>query len=349
MHYTRLGATGLTISRVGFGTMTVGRPMDERTSFDVLDLAVSRGVTLIDTANVYNAGLSEQIVGRWLRSRGNRERVTLASKVRYQVGDDPATEGLSPKVIVRELERSLKRLGTDHLDIYYLHQPDDDTPIEVTLQCLDALVGAGKIRCIGLSNFAAWQIVYAIETAKRHGWAQPLVVQYMHNLICRGVEQELIPMARAFDLGRCAYNPLAGGLLTGKYRPGMEAPENTRFAANQMYRRRYWDTRQREAAEQLRRLAQSSGRTPIELALRFFLDREDTHNVLVGATGAGQLDQCLAAAGARPLEAAERAACDALWQSLHGPVPRYQRVNSDAAELRPPPARPPRHGEAPPG
>lgn len=333
MKHTRLGATGLKVSRLGFGTMTLGKPVDERTSMDVLDCAVGHGVNVIDTANTYNAGLSEQIIGRWMRSRGNRDRIVLASKVRYQVGDDPQTAGLSPKVIVRELERSLERLGTDYLDIYYLHQPDDDTPIEVTLRCLDDLVASGRVRCLGLSNYAAWQVAQAFDAAMYRGWARPLVVQYMHNLVARAVEQELLPMARAFDIGQCAYNPLAGGLLTGKYGSTDEAPAGTRFADSGMYRRRYWHERQREAAARLCEVARAGGRTPVELALRFLLDRGDANTVLLGATRVEQLEQSLAAMEAAPLDARERNACDAVWASLHGPVPRYQRVNADAAEL----------------
>ncbi len=325
MKKIRFGASGIKVSPMAFGTMTVGDALDEAAAFDVLDLCVERGVNFIDTANTYNAGRSEEIVGRWLKARGGRDRIVLATKVRYPVGDDQTTAGLSPSVIMREIDASLRRLGTDYVDMYFLHQPDDDTPIEVTWRCLDALVAQGKVRCVGLSNFAAWQAVQAAEVGGGNGWVQPTVLQFMYNLIARGPETELLPMAHHYDFATCVYNPLAGGLLTGKHKRGEEAAAGSRLASNEQYRRRYWHPRQREAAERLAVIAAARGRTPVELALRFLLDTDDVDVVLLGATRREQLEQSLDAVEAAPLDADELEQCDSVWRELRGPIPTYNR------------------------
>lgn len=328
MERIRFGATGLKVSRFALGTMTLGDALDERASHELLDVATESGIDLIDTANAYNAGLTEEIVGRWLAARGQREQVVLVSKVRYPVGDDQSTAGLTPKVVVRELEATLRRLQTDYLDLYILHQPDDDTPIEVTLRCLDALVVAGKVRCIGLSNFAAWQVVEAIHIARQNGWARPLVCQFMYNAIARAADAELLPMTRAYDLGNMLYNPLAGGLLTGKHPLEGEAASGTRLESNDMYRRRYWNPRQRAAAWQLQQIAVAGGRTPVELALRFLLDLADATTILLGATRPEQLHESLRSLQAAPLSDEERRGCEDVWNTLRGPIPPYNRSNT---------------------
>jgi aryl-alcohol dehydrogenase-like predicted oxidoreductase len=320
----RFGRTGLKVAPLSFGTMTLGEPVDEKTSYELLDLALERGVNFLDCANMYNAGFTETVLGRWFASRGVRERVILSSKVRYRVGDDELSEGLSPATIERELHRSLERLKTDYLDIYFLHQPDYDTPIDVTWQCLDRLAREGKFRYVGLSNFAAWQIVEADHMARAAGWIRPTVVQTMYNLIARKAEDELLPMSAVYDLGTCNYNPLAGGLLTGKYGTASEA-ETGRLSHNETYRKRYFDDRQREAAARIADIAREHGRGAVELALRFCLDNEAISTVLLGATSAAQLNEGLDALDAAPLTDEERARCDAAWRELSGPVPAYNR------------------------
>lgn len=325
MDIVRFGVSGLKVSRFGMGSMTFGDTVDEAKSRQLLDVAHEHGVNLYDTANLYAGGRSEEILGRWIKARGVRDSIVLTSKVRYAVGGDPITVGLTPKVIIRELDASLRRLQTDYLDIYFLHQPDDDTRIDVTCRCLDTLFDSGKIRYIGVSNFAAWQIVEAIHISARNHWAQPLITQFMYNLLARGPERELLPMTRAYDLGNMIYNPLAGGLLSGKHRTHEEAMEGTRLADNKMYRERYWNPRQREAAEKLRQTAKNYGRTAVELALRFLLDSDNVHTILLGATKLEQLEQNLRVLEAKPIRDSERAACDEIWQALHGPVPAYHR------------------------
>lgn len=324
MERVRFGATGLKVHPLCFGTMTLGGDADEKTSLALLDLAVDHGVNFVDTANMYNDGVTETIVGKWLASRGRRDQLILSSKVRYRVGDDPDSEGLSPRTIERELHRSLERLNTDYLDIYFLHQPDYDTPLAVTWQCLDRLARQGKFRYVGLSNFAAWQIADACHLARHNGWIQPTVAQTMYNLIARHPEQELFPACRAFDLGVCNYNPLAGGLLTGKYGIEGEAGQG-RLASNQRYRERYWDDRLRRAAVDLAAVAADNNRSAVELAIRFCLDQRAISTVILGATRVEQLRQSLGAAESPPLSEAETEQCDAVWTRLTGPVPWYQR------------------------
>lgn len=324
MERVRFGATGLKVHPLCFGTMTLGGDADEKTSLELLDLAVERGVNFIDSANMYNDGVTETIIGKWLASRGNRDRLVLSSKVRYKVGDDSDTEGLNPRTVERELHRSLERLNTDYLDIYFLHQPDYDTPLEVTWQCLDKLARQGKFQYVGLSNFAAWQVADAWHLARRNGWIQPTLVQTMYNLIARYPEQELFPACREFDLGVCNYNPLAGGLLTGKYGTQGDA-EQGRLAKNERYRERYWDDRQRQAAADLAAMAADNGRSAVELAIRFCLDRPEISTVILGATRVEQLKESLSAADSPPLSEAELGQCDAIWSRLTGPIPWYMR------------------------
>jgi len=328
MERIRLGGTGLKVSPLAFGTMTLGDPVAEDTSLELLDFVVDQGINFIDTANGYNAGLSEEIIGKWMKARGNRERIVLATKVRYAVGGDPDTAGSTPKVILREVENSLRRLNTDYIDIYYLHQPDDDTPIEITWRALESLVSSGKIRYIGVSNFAAWQVVEVVNLARNRGWTRPTVTQALHNAISRAAETELLPMTRAYDIGTCMYNPLAGGLLTGKYKAGKEAGSDTRFAANEMYRKRYWNDPQRTAADQFSRIAAQRGRTSAELALRYMLDHPNVDVTLFGATRREQVEQNLAAVTSSPLSTEELNLCDEIWAELHGPVPQYNRTNA---------------------
>jgi aryl-alcohol dehydrogenase-like predicted oxidoreductase len=312
------------VTPAAFGTMTLGDPVDETASFAILDRVVDHGVNFLDTANMYTGGRSEEIIGRWMRARGNRDRIVLASKVRYPVGGDPDSAGLSPVVVMREVHRSLRRLGTDFLDILYLHQPDAETPLEVTWRCLESLVDQGKVRAIGLSNFAAWQGAEAVWMTRSRGWTRPTVLQFLYNAISRAAESELWGMARAHDFGVCVFNPLAGGLLTGKYGTDEEA-RSGRLSHNEMYRKRYWDPRQRNAAAAMAVIAREHGRSPVELAIRFVADQPQVGVVLLGATTVEQIEQGLAAFRAAPLTDPERAACEEVWAELHGPVPPCHR------------------------
>ena len=320
----------LTLPTVGFGTMTLGDQVDQQGSMQLLDIALEHGATLIDTANSYNAGRSERIVGQWIRSRGARDEIVLATKVRYGVGDEPGSEGLAPDVVVAQVDASLRRLDVDYVDILYLHQPDDDVPLDITWECLHRIVNAGKVRHIGVSNFAAWQIAGASHSAERHSWPPPAVVQPMYNAIAQGAAAELWPMTRAYGIATCIYNPLAGGLLTAKHAAADSPTAGTRLARSETYRQRYWHPRQREAAARLADGATQSGRSATELALRFVLDDPNVDCVLLGATGPAQLQESLRVVAAPMLSAAERDRCDEVWRWLQGPIPRYYRTNDRA-------------------
>src|SRR5215212_2652723 len=248
MKIRRLGGTGLKVSEVCLGTMTFGHQCDEATSFAILDRAAAGGVFFLDTADVYpvppspeTAGRTEEIVGKWLQ--GRRDRFVLATKCRMRVGPGPNDEGLSRRHILKAVEHSLRRLRTEYIDLYQPHSPDPDTPPEETLRALDDLVRQGKVRYVGCSNYPAWQVALALGVSARHGLARFDCVQPRYNLLHRDIEAELLPLCRDQGLGVIAYNPLAGGFLSGKYDTLEEVPAGTRFSlgkTGELYRERYW-------------------------------------------------------------------------------------------------------------
>jgi len=220
MNYRRMGRTGLKVTEICLGTMTLGYQCDERASTAILDKAADGGVTFLDTADVYpvppspeTAGKSEEIIGRWLR--GKREKFILATKCRMRVGHGANDEGLSRKHVLKAADDSLRRLQTDYIDLYQTHSPDPDTPQEETLEALDSLVRQGKVRYIGCSNYPAWQIALALGISERHNWARFDCLQPRYNLLYREIETEHLPLCRDQGLGVIAYNPLAGAFLSG--------------------------------------------------------------------------------------------------------------------------------------
>ncbi len=324
-----LKRSGLEVSQISMGTMTFGSQADLGESFRMLDLCFERGINFLDTANMYNAGAAEEIVGAWLAADpGRREQIVLASKVRYPVGDDQSTIGLSRRVILRELDSTLARLGTDYLDIYYLHAPDYNTALDETLHTMDTLVRSGRVRTIGMSNYAAWQMTEAHWSCDRHGWAQPAVVQPMYNVISRGIEAEILPFCRQYDLATCVYNPLAGGLLTGKHLKGSEPDPAGRFGSNQFYRDRYWFDAHFDAVTELARVAEAAGHSLIGLSFRWLLDREGNDCMIIGASSMEQLEANLAAIDeldGAPLDEGTIAGCEEIYKQLRGHPPRVVR------------------------
>ncbi len=316
-----LGKTGLRVSRLCLGTMTFGAQMDTRSSHALLDYALDRGCFFIDTANAYSAGRSEEILGEWLKI--HRNRVVVSSKVRYQVGDDPMSVGLSRRTIKTEVENSLRRLKTDFLDILYLHQPDDNTNIEETLRAVDDLVRDGKVHILGVSNFAAWQIVKTHWAADRCNLTPPRVVQPMYNLIARGIEQELLPCCRELQIPAFVYNPLAAGLLTGKHRMKTGIIDG-RFTVFPYYQDRYWNQRAFEAVEALQGIADEHGCSLIGLSFQWLMDRPDVAGIILGASSMEQMKENFDAFG-EPLPESANAAIDAVWHDLKGPAPAYNR------------------------
>src|SRR5438874_3911 len=260
MKIRRLGNTGLKVSELCLCTMTFGHQCDEASSFAILDKAAHGGVSFLDTADVYpvpptseTAGRTEEIVGAWLQKR--RDRFVLATKCRMRVGKEPNDEGLSRRHILKAVEDSLRRLRTDYIDLYQSHSPDPDTPLEETLRAFDDLVRQGKVRYVGCSNYPAWQLALALGLSERLGLARFDCVQPRYNLLYREIENELLPLCRFAGLGVIAYNPLAGGFLTTRYRSQETPPAGTRFTlglTGQLYRERYWHQAQFEAVEHLR-------------------------------------------------------------------------------------------------
>jgi aryl-alcohol dehydrogenase-like predicted oxidoreductase len=302
--------------------MTFGSQTDQAAAQRMIDICLDHGVNFFDTANVYNKGAAETMLGSILK--GRRGRIVLASKVRMKMGEAPGESGLSRIAILKTIDESLARLGTDYLDFYYLHAPDWSTPMEETLAAMDELVRAGKVRCAACSNYAAWQVAQMFCIAERNGYRPPLLSQPMYNLLARGIEQEYLPMCREFGVATVVYNPLAGGLLTGKQ--NAEAPlAGSRFDKNQMYLDRYWHPAYFDAVEELRGLALLEGRSLASLALNWLLHHTAADCVILGASRIEQLDENLKALDDGPLSEETRAGCDAVWDKLRGITPRYNR------------------------
>jgi 1-deoxyxylulose-5-phosphate synthase len=323
MEFRTLSKTGLKVSRLSFGTMTFGLQADETAARRIVDCCLDAGINFIDTANVYNRGAAETIVGETLK--GRRQQVILASKVRGKMGDGPDDEGLSRAAMHKAIDASLQRLGTDYVDLYYLHQPDYNTPIEETLETMQELVRAGKVRFPAISNYAAWQVSEALCICEKKGYKPYFVSQPMYNLIARGIEDEYLPFCNRFGVGVVPYNPLAGGLLTGKHsRTGVPAA-GTRFDGNKMYQDRYWLEDDFTAVEELRSIAKGAGKTLVELALQWLLSQPLVDSVILGASRLEQLQENLKAAEGGPLDSSVLARCDAVWKRLRGITPKYNR------------------------
>jgi len=321
MEYRNLKGTDLNVSRACFGTMTFGGQTDERLAQQMVDRSLDAGINFFDTANVYTQGQSEILLGRALR--GKRSKVILASKAGMKVGEQ-AEKRLSREALRRALDESLQRLQTDHLDIYYLHQPDYDVPIDETLEVLDEFVRKGKVRYPAASNYASWQTVLMLNRAELLGYRPASIAQQMYNLLARGLEQEFIPMSKEMGVSVIAYNPLAGGLLTGKHQQNAITP-GTRFDSNSMYQDRYWREQNFHAVEQLREAAEHCGRTLISLSLNWLLHHTITDCVILGASKMDQLEQNLSSLSDGPLSIETLAIINQVWAELRGATPIYNR------------------------
>jgi aryl-alcohol dehydrogenase-like predicted oxidoreductase len=293
MEYRRLGRAGLKVARVCLGTMTFGREADEATSFKLMDRYADLGGNFIDTADIYSAGASEEIVGRWLKQRGARGAIILATKVWGTMGPGPNDGGLSRLHIQRAAEASLKRLQTEVIDLYQIHRWDPDVPIEETLEALHFLVRQGKVRYIGGSNLAARQLARSLYTAERHYWTRFVSMQPIYNALNRGIECELLPLCAEEGLGVITYNPLAGGMLTGKYKRGEAMPRGARLEAFQSYYERYFTADALSTVERFVQAAGERGVTPAQLALAWVLAEPRVTCPIVGARNLEQLNETL--------------------------------------------------------
>ncbi|MDQ2949284.1 MAG: aldo/keto reductase [Acidobacteriota bacterium] len=317
-----LKGTDLKVSRICFGTMTFGGQTDEANAGRMVDRCLDEGINFFDTANAYTGGKSEEICGRVLR--GRRDRVVLASKVANKVGEGPDLKGLSRAAIMRAIDDSLRRLSTDYLDIYYLHLPDYEVPIDESLQAMDDLVKQGKVRYVASSNYSGWQVVEMLCIAEKRGWGRASITQPMYNLIARGIEQEYLPMCKHFGISTVVYNPLAGGLLTGKQQS--QAPlAGSRFDQNKMYLDRYWHDADFAAVEELKQIASKAGRSLVSLALNWIYRHTAADCIILGASRLEHLDENLKVLGDGPLDQATLDGCDQVWLKLRGPTPKYNR------------------------
>lgn len=282
MQYRSLGRSGLKVSAVGLGTNQFGNKVDLETTQRILDGALELGVNLLDTADVYASGRSEEFIGKAIRDR--RDQFIIATKVRHKMGDGPNDTGASRQHIMQGIEASLRRLQIDTIDIYQIHGWDDSTPIDETMRALDDLLQAGKVRYIGASNFAAWQLCRANDLAEMHRWTQFVSVQPHYHMLERGIESELIPYCKAFDVGVLPYFPLAGGFLTGKYKRGEDAPEGSRGEKSSYVQRYMADDANHTALEKLTAWAQERDHSMPELAIAWLLAQPQTSSVISGAT-----------------------------------------------------------------
>ncbi len=302
MQYRKFGATGLNVSRVCLGTMTFGFQIDEATSIRIMDTAADAGVTFIDTADVYplggglsRVGRTEEIVGRWLK--GKRARFVLATKAVGEMGPSPWDRGASRKHLLDAIDASLKRLNTDYVDLYQLHSDDLDTPLDETLEALDVIVRSGRARYVGVSNFLAYRLARALGRADALRTARFVSVQPRYNLLFRQIERELLPLAQEEGLAVMPYNPLAGGLLTGKHRRETPPPEGrfTVGTAGAVYQARYWHEREFATIEALKQLTADAGLTLSTVAVAWVLSNDVVTSVILGASRREQLGDTLAA------------------------------------------------------
>jgi len=306
MEYRRLGQTGAKVSALCLGAMTFGEAddksmmhqvgCDEATAFAIMDRALSVGVNFIDTANVYGQdGLSERVVGKWMKERNTRGQIVLATKFRFTMGKVPNTSGGSRLHIMRAVEESLKRLQTDRIDLYQIHMQDLDTPEDETLRALDDLVTQGKVVYLGASNYAAYRLVDSLWTSRDQKRAKFVTLQALYNLVSRDLELELVPACAQHGLGILPWSPLAGGFLSGKFRKGQAAPQGSRLTKWNTALERFATDRNYAIIETLIDVAKTLDATPAQVALAWLLQRPHVTAPIIGARSVAQLDDNLRA------------------------------------------------------
>ncbi|MDE0080731.1 MAG: aldo/keto reductase [Caldilineaceae bacterium] len=286
MEFRQLGNSELNVSSIGLGSVTFGREIDAETSFSILDHAMDRDINLIDTAEVYSAGGSEEVLGQWLSRNGNREKVVLATKIAPPLGRER---------VLQFADDSLRRLQTDVIDLYQLHAYDDGTPFEETLDALNTLVEQGKVRYIACSNFAAWQLCKALWIADVNGWAPMVSVQPNYSVAIRDIEAELLPFCADQNIGVISYSPLGAGFLTGKYTKTWTAPKGTRFDVMPDHWEIYENDTSMRRMEGLRELASETGISMVQLALAWAIGQPGITSVLIGCRSTSHIDQAFQA------------------------------------------------------
>jgi aryl-alcohol dehydrogenase-like predicted oxidoreductase len=281
VHHRKLGSSGLKISAIGLGTNQFGGKVDRQAAVDIVHAALDLGINFIDTADVYQSGRSEEAIGAALKDR--RGQAIIATKVGNPVGEEPNQSGASRQRIMDGVRASLKRLGTDYIDLYQVHRWDNDTPVDETMRALDDLVRFGMVRYIGASNFTAWQLTWSNAAAESLGLDQFVSIQPHYHLFERGIEAELIPACRYFGTGILPYFPLAGGFLSGKYRKGQPAPKGSRGESSP-YVQRYMTEANYSRLEKLEQFARERKRSLTDLAHAWLLAKPEISSVISGAT-----------------------------------------------------------------
>ena len=332
--YRPLGRTGISLTPFTLGTMLFGDAVDADNAARQLDLALDAGINSIDTADIYVRGASEELLGELLEKSGRRDRIVLASKGFVPMNDDdPNSGGSSRRHLIQACEDSLRRLNVDHLDIYYLHRPTTQVPIDETLRALDDLVRAGKIRYVGTSSFAAWQLLESLWAAKEHHLNRPVVEQSPYSLLDRRVERELLPMAATYGIGLTVWSPLAGGVLTGKYRAGA-SPTDARLTRGSQsdWDVKHFNPHADAVVDGVVELAADKGCTPAQLSLAWLLEQEAVTSVVLGARTPEQLTEQLGALDVK-LSDDELTLLDQLAPPGRATVPYY--LDDSWADFRP--------------
>jgi len=309
MEYRPLGRTGVKVSELCLGCMMFGMRTEAKDAYAIIDRGIDEGINFIDTANVYSRGKSEEITGEALKRNGKRGRIVLATKVHGKMADDdPNAEGNGRRHIIEQCEASLKRLQTDHIDLYQIHRPQSDIPIDETLRALDDLIRSGKVRYIGTSTFAAWQLVESLWAADRHATNRFVCEQPPYNILDRRIERELLPVARTYGLAVIPWSPLAGGLLTGKYSRAVPPPPDTRFgkmSENPNLEKRYKQI-VFDVTEGLEPLVKAKGATMSQFALAWTLKQPGVTSPIIGPRTMEQLTDNLAALSVKVTEEDEK-------------------------------------------
>jgi aryl-alcohol dehydrogenase (NADP+) len=305
MEYTRLGTTGMTVSRICLGVMTYGDPawrpwiLSEEQGRPFIRRALEAGVTFFDTADMYSLGKSEEVLGRALRDFAARDRVVVATKAYYPMSDDPNDRGLSRRHLMSAIDASLKRLGMDHVDLYQIHRWDPETPIDETLRALDDIVRAGKARYIGASSMMAWQFMKALASADRHGWTRFVSMQNHYNLVYREEEREMLPLCREEGIGVLPWSPLARGFLAGNRRRGAERTATARERSDTFAHDLYYTDADYDVVDRVVDVARERGVSPAQIALAWLLRQPGVTAPIVGASKMEQLDQAIDALDVR--------------------------------------------------
>jgi len=325
MKNRRFGKHGLEVPALCLGTMTFGLQVQESQSFEILDRAAELGLIFLDTADAYplggtreTIGETEAIIGRWMMRRKNRDQLVIATKCFAPTHASPNAWGLSRKHIVESIEASLKRLGTEYVDLYQAHGFDPFTPIEETLRAFEDLVTQGKVRYVGCSNYPVWRLGQALRAADRIGVAGYVSVQPRYNILYREIETELLPLCRSEGLGVLVYNPLAGGFLSGKYELGEEPRDGTRFTlgtAAGRYQERYWHESQFHAVQNLKEIVEGRDLNMVSVAVGWVLNQAGITSAIIGASNPAQLDANVAALDV-DFDEELVTACEQAWWSL---------------------------------